>query len=151
MWQKFVKILKPFLISLKGYDFNQVHNTLAIMLYLWFKHLWDVENYVSCGNTINLHFEYKVKAIIPLLMTCFHWLNFIIQECRVDGLSDKLNEVDINIFGLGTSIEKSSCACVIGKLYLFKKSPILRPNKGISHHMCLLVHQWRTILQMLHS
>jgi hypothetical protein len=80
---------------------------LTIMLDFWFKHLCVVENYVSCGNTISLHFEYNVKAIIPFLMTCFRWLNFIVQECRVDGPSDELNEVDINIFGLGTSIEKS--------------------------------------------
>jgi hypothetical protein len=128
------------LTSLKGYDFIQVHNMLAIMLDFLFKHLCVVENYVSCGNTISLHFEYNVKVIIPFLMTCFHWLNFIVQECRVDGPSDELNEVDINIFGLGTSIEKSSCAHIIGKLYLFMKSPIFPPNKGISHHMCLVVH-----------
>jgi hypothetical protein len=32
-------------------------------------------------------------------------------------------------------------------LYLFRRSPILPPNKGISHHMCLVVHQQRTIFK----
>jgi hypothetical protein len=122
------------------------------MLDLQLKHLRVMENYVNYGNTINFHFEYNVKVIIPFLMTCFHWFNFTIQKCRVDGPSDELNEIDINIFGLGTSMEKSSHARVIRKLYLFKRSSVFPPNKGISHHMCWVVHQWRTIFKCcIHS
>jgi hypothetical protein len=41
-----------------------------------------------------------------------------------DLLSEKFNEKDINIFGVGTSIEESSCALVIKDLFLFTILPI---------------------------
>jgi len=50
----------------------------AIMLDPWFKHLHVVENYVGQRNVIYLAFEYDVKAVIPLLMICFHQLNPIV-------------------------------------------------------------------------
>ncbi len=100
---------------MKGYDANQTHN----MLDLWNNHLHVVENYVGHGNIIHLVFVYDVKAIVPILMMCFHWLNPIVQECKANGPSEELNKDDNNIFDVWASIEKSTHA--IGKLSLFKR------------------------------
>ncbi len=91
------------------------------MLNLWNKHLHVVENYVGHENIIHLVFKYYVKAIIPIFMICFHWLNPIVQECKANGPSEELNKDDTNIFDVGASIEKSSHALIIGELSLFKR------------------------------
>jgi hypothetical protein len=101
-------VFKPFIAFLKYYDVNQVYNMIAIMLDPKFKHLCVMENYVSWRNTICLASKYDVKGIIPLLMVCFHQLNLIVQECNTDGPSEEFNGKDINIFGDGAFIEKSS-------------------------------------------
>jgi hypothetical protein len=63
--------------------------------------------------------------MIHFLMVCFHQLNFIVQECNIDGFSEELNEEDTNIFGVGTFIENFSHALVTRELSLFKKLPAL--------------------------
>jgi len=89
-----------------------------------------VENYVGWGNTIHLAFEYDVKAVIPLIMICFHQLNPIVQECNVDGLSEEFNEEDNNLYGVGASIEEFSSILVIGDLSLFTRLPILQATSN---------------------
>jgi len=91
------------------------------MLDLWNMHLHVEENYVGHGNIIHHVFKYDVKAIIPILMICFHWLNPIVQECKGNGPSEELNKDDTNIFDVGASIEKFSHALIIGELSLFKR------------------------------
>jgi len=104
------------------------------MLDLQNKHLHVVDNYVSHGNIIHLVFKYDVKAIIPIPMICFHWLNPIVQECKANGPSEELNKDDTNIFDVGASIEKSSHALIIGELSLFKR---LRPYSQL--HVVILL------------
>jgi hypothetical protein len=55
-------------------------------------------------------------------MIVFEVLNPIVQACaiKVVGFGD-FNEEDNNIFGVGTCMEKSSHALVVGELSLFKR------------------------------
>jgi len=62
-------VIKPFLLILKTFDSQNVHNIFAIMLDPHFRFLWVVENYVGFGETIRLAFEYDAKIVIPFLMT----------------------------------------------------------------------------------
>jgi hypothetical protein len=52
----------------------------------------------------------------------FEVLNPIVQACAVEvvGFGDFIEE-NSNIFGVGTSMEESSCAFVVGELSLFKR------------------------------
>jgi hypothetical protein len=54
----------------------------TLMLYLWFKSLRVVENYVGHGVYIHLVVENDANAIIPLLMTMFEVLNPIIKDVQ---------------------------------------------------------------------
>ncbi len=47
MWQEVLKVIKPFLQSLKSFDSHQIHNLLALMLDPRVKSLPIVENYVG--------------------------------------------------------------------------------------------------------
>jgi len=87
-----------------------------------FKSLKVVENYMGCGVCICFIAEYDANAIIPLLMTMFEVLNPTIQACAVEvvGFGDFIEEYN-NIFGVDTSMDESSCACVVGELSLFKR------------------------------
>jgi hypothetical protein len=110
-----------FLGFLRSFDFHQVHNMLALMLDPCFKTLQVVENYVGRENVIHLLVEYDVKEIIPFLMTIFEWLNPTIEAKVIATPCDAFaNEGDEeNMFGVGTSMKKSSHALVSEELSLF--------------------------------
>jgi hypothetical protein len=76
-------VIIPFLLFLKTFDSQNVHNMLAIMLDPRFKFLWIVDNYVGCGEAICLASKYDVKIVIPLLMTCFDKLNPTSKACAI--------------------------------------------------------------------
>jgi hypothetical protein len=90
-----------------------------------FKSLRVVENYVGCGACIHFAIEYDANAVIPLLTIVFEVLNPIVQTCAVEvvGFGDFI-EKDNNIFGVGTSMEESSCAFVVWELSLFMRLSI---------------------------
>jgi hypothetical protein len=69
MLREVIEVIKPFLLFLKTFYQQNVHNMFAIMLDPHFKFLQIVENYVGCGKTICFASEYDVKAMIPLFMT----------------------------------------------------------------------------------
>jgi hypothetical protein len=95
---------------------------VALMLDPRFKSLRVVENYVGRGACIRLVVIYDANQVIPLLTTMFEVLNLIVQTCAVEvvGFGDSIEENN-NIFGVGTSMEKSSCAFIVGELSLFKR------------------------------
>jgi hypothetical protein len=85
-----------------------------------------VKNYVGHGACIHIASRYDANVIIPLLMTGFEIINPIVQACSI-GLakliarfSDFIEEEN-NIFGVGTFMEESSCALLVGKLFLFMR------------------------------
>jgi hypothetical protein len=121
MWQKVVKVIKPFLQFMMAFDSHQVHNMLTLILDPYYKSLQIVENYVGFGNTIYFAFKYDLKEIIPLLMTIFERLNLSIQVKVVASINGLLveEEEETNMFGVGASMEESSWALVIGELSLF--------------------------------
>jgi hypothetical protein len=80
---------------------------MAIMLDPHFKALWIVEGLVGCGNVIRLTSKYDAKVVIPLLMVCFEWLNPNTIGV-ITTIDDVRLELEKYIFGVGTSIEKSS-------------------------------------------
>jgi hypothetical protein len=123
-----VKVIKPFPQFLQAYDSHQLHNMFTLMLDLRFKSLRVVENYVGHGACICFVAKYDANAIIPLLMIVFEVLNPIVQACVVEvvGYVARFGdyiEKDNNIFNVGTSMEKSSCALVV-KLSLFRRLSI---------------------------
>ncbi len=127
-------MLKPFLAFLKSYDANQVHNILVMMLYLRFKHLLVVKNYVGQGNAIHFAYEYDAKVVIPHHMIFFHQLNPIIQGCNVDGPSEELNE-DTNILVLELLLKSfhvllllENCLCL--KDFMYSKLHAMIPLLG---------------------
>ncbi len=85
----------------------------------------------GCGNAICFIGEDDVKEVISLLMTIFDqmnlivWTMFIVSSNGHDGFIVKVEEDDINIFGVGTSIEKYMCVLVIRELSLFWRLYIL--------------------------
>ncbi len=91
-----------------------------------FKSLKVVENYVGHGAYIHLVAKYDVNAIILFLVIVFEVINSIVQACvvevvgYVDGFGDSIEENN-NIFGVGASMEESSCALVVGELSLFMR------------------------------
>jgi len=98
----------------------------AILLDSCLKSSWVMENYVGCGDGILFYFgEYDAKVVIYLIMTIFDVLNPIVQTCKslvdesIIESSDFIEESN-NIFSVGASIEKFSCAFV-GQLYFFKR------------------------------
>ncbi len=95
---------------------------LALVLDPRFKSLKVVENYVGHGACIPFVVEQDANVVIPLLMIVFEVLNPIVQACAIEvvGFGD-FNEEDNNIFGVGTCMEKSSHALVVGELSLFKR------------------------------
>jgi hypothetical protein len=55
-------------------------------------------------------------------MMVFEILNPIIQTCAsIVARSNDFIEKDNNIFGIGTFMEESSCALVVGELFLFRR------------------------------
>jgi hypothetical protein len=81
----------------------------ALMLDPQFKSLRVVENYVGCGACICFDVEYDVNATILFLMTMFEILNPTIQTCAIKVTRfNNFIEKDINIFGVGASMEESS-------------------------------------------
>jgi hypothetical protein len=85
-----------------------------------------VENYAGHGACIHLVGKYDVNAIIPLSVIAFEVINSIVQACvievvgYVDGFGDSIEENN-NIFGVGASMEESSCALIVGELSLFMR------------------------------
>jgi len=71
---------------------------------------------------IQLAFEYDLKAIIPLLMTCFATLNPIIECWTFVNHTDKL-ENENNVFGIGASFKESSWA-LVKESFLFRRLSI---------------------------
>jgi hypothetical protein len=99
---------------------------LALMLDPRFKSLRVVENYVGHGACSGLVVKYDVNSVIPFLMTMFDILNPTVQTCAIKIVGSIVRfgdfiEKDNNIFGVGASMEESSCALVIGELSLFKR------------------------------
>jgi hypothetical protein len=81
---------------------------------------------VGRGNVIHLVIEYDAKVVIPLMMIIFYVLNPIIQEfaAQVDGSYVGVaivEEEDNNILCVGASIEESSCALIVGELFIFMR------------------------------
>jgi len=82
--------------------------------------MWDM------GACIPIASGYDANVIIPLLMTGFEILNIIVQTCSVGvarlvmKFSDFVKK-DNNIFGVGTFMEESSCAFLVGELFLFRR------------------------------
>jgi hypothetical protein len=66
--------------------------------------------------------EYDAK-----LMIIFYVLNPIVQEsiAQVDGSYVGVVEEKDNIFGVGASIEESSCALVVGELSLLRRFSVV--------------------------
>jgi hypothetical protein len=71
-----------------------------------------IQTFVCCEKLCELH-EYNpschwiwCKVNHPLLMTCFYWLNPIVEECRINEPNEQLED-DINMFGVGTFVEES--------------------------------------------
>jgi hypothetical protein len=75
---------------------------------------------VACGVAIRLVFKYDAKAMIPLLMACFDRLNPTSQACVVvtNVPNFQFEEEEGNMFGVGTSMEESSCVLVVGQFLL---------------------------------
>jgi hypothetical protein len=98
----------------------------ALMFDFQFKSLRVVENYVGHGACIRRIIEHDVNVIISFLMSMFKVLNLIVQTCVikvvgfVTGSSNSIEEEN-NIFGVGASMGKSSCALIVGELSLFKR------------------------------
>jgi hypothetical protein len=72
-------VFKPFMEFLKAFDFHQIHNMLALMLYPRFKSLQVMKSFVGHNNAIHLTIEYDVKDVISLLMIFFDQLNPTIE------------------------------------------------------------------------
>jgi hypothetical protein len=89
-----------------------------------FQSLRVVENYLGCGEAICVAFEFDVKLVIPLLLTCFDRFNPISQACatKIDVPNSQFEEG--NTFGVKASMEESSHV-LVGKIYLFKRLSIL--------------------------
>jgi hypothetical protein len=108
------------------YDCHQVHNMLIIMFNPHFKSLIVEKNYVGHWACIPIAYGYDANVIIPLLMIGFEILNPIVQACLVGvtrlvaRFSDFIEE-DNNIFGVGTFMEESLCALLVGELSLFRR------------------------------
>jgi hypothetical protein len=125
MRQEVVKVIKPFLQFLRAFESLKLHNMLALMLDPHYKSFQVIENYVGHGNAIHLTLEYDLKDVIPLLMTNFERLNPSIQAHVVgpiDGLP--IEEEEINMFGVGVSMEEFSRAFVTKELFLFGRLAI---------------------------
>jgi hypothetical protein len=95
---------------------------LATMLNHRFKSFQVVENLVGCGEAIQLAFEYDLKAIIPLLMTCFATLNPIIEFQTFVSHTDEL-ENEGNMLKVGAYFKKSSWA-LVKESFLFRRLSI---------------------------
>jgi len=115
MWQKVVKVLKPFLEFLKTFNSCQVHNMLALMLDSCFKSLGVVESFMGCGNAICFITEYDVKEVILVLIIFFYQLNPIVEAIITpcDEPTFQMEKEDNNMFGVVTSMEESSWALII--------------------------------------
>ncbi len=85
-----------------------------------FKSFQVVESLVGCGEAIQLAFQDDLKAIIPLLMTCFATLNCIIECWTFVSHSDAL-ENEGNVFGVGASFKESSWALFVKESFLFSR------------------------------
>ncbi len=126
MQAQIVKVIKLCLCFLIAYYSLQVHNMFALMFDPCFKSLRVLQNYVGRGNVIHLVIEYDAKVVIPLMMIIFYVLNPIIQEfaAQVDGSYVGVaivEEEDNNILCVGASIEESSCALIVGELFIFMR------------------------------
>jgi len=126
MQVQIVKVIELWLCFLIAYDSHQVHNMLAFMFDPRFKSLWVLENYVGRGDVIHLVIEYDAKVVILLMMTIFDVLNSINQAFATQVGGSYVGIVivekeDNNIFCVGAFIEESSCALIVGELFLFKR------------------------------
>jgi hypothetical protein len=65
-----------------------------------------VENLVGSGDAIQLSFEYDLKVVIPLFISCFETLNPTIETCASFGHGDELKD-EGNMFDVGASFEES--------------------------------------------
>jgi hypothetical protein len=101
---------------------------LAITLNPYFKALCVVENLVGHWNAIRLAFKYDA-------MVSFDWLNpTTTNTCitTIDVFGEDLKE---NTFGVGTTIEESLHALVIGELCFLKRLLICTCRST-----CLMAH-----------
>jgi hypothetical protein len=100
---------------------------MAIMLDPHFKSLHIVEDLLGHGNAIQLATKYDAKFVILLLMVYFERMNPIVVNAyivttTIDVVGEEFEE---NMFGVEASIEESSRALVIGKLFLFRRLYVL--------------------------
>ncbi len=61
---------------------------------------------MGSGDAIRFSFEYDLKVIIPLFITCFETLNPTIETCASFGHGDVLKD-EGNMVGVGASFEES--------------------------------------------
>jgi hypothetical protein len=62
----------------------------------------NCEKLVGHGNAIWLVYEYDLKIMSPLLMTCFETLNLNVKTCTFANHGDELQN-ESNMFGVGAS------------------------------------------------
>ncbi len=62
----------------------------------------NCEKLVGHGNAIWIAYEYDLKIMIPLLMTCFETLNLNVKVCTSTNHGDELQN-ESNMFGVGAS------------------------------------------------
>ncbi len=91
-----------------------------------FKSLWVVENFLRCKNAIHLAIKYERKRLSLFLWQILIDQTLLSKKCLyivpIDGLDRttiKIGKEDTNIFGVGISMEESSCAIVTRRLFLF--------------------------------
>ncbi len=88
-----------------------------------FKSPQVVESFVGHGNAIRFATKYDVKNVIPFFMTIFYRLNLIIEVivAPCDEPTLHIEKKDNNMFSVGTSMEESSQALIIIKLFIFQR------------------------------
>jgi len=57
-------------------------------------------------------------------MVCFDWLNLVVGTSAISAFDVARPELEENMFGVGASIEKSSCALITRELSLFRRLSI---------------------------
>jgi len=108
--------LAPFLTFASTYNVNKVHNMLALMLDPHFKSLDVVKTVFGWEKMIHMVVEYDNKALLPLLVVAFRFLNpnsnGLTKATPVDGDKD-------SIFGVVTSNEVTLHGLLLNELNLF--------------------------------
>jgi len=92
---------------------------LTIMFDPHFKSLQAMENYVEYGDYIHFFLKW-CKHGSPSFIDIFWSVKPYYQTCvTIVRFGDFIENVN-NILGVGTCVEESLCALVVGELFLFK-------------------------------